>query len=150
MKLASLRTRNHRVTASQDRQSDNYHNRDEETGTLEPPSKKHHLLPQASRQLQTSGHKSVPKSKVQAGKQLSTSYQHADVAAIQKQHRHEKPNSDWSVDSASETEYTPKGFESHPSNLYYIDDNKDNDDPAISLYANVVSFDDDSDPAFVF
>ena len=70
------------------------------------------------------------------------------MAATQKHHRHERPISDWSNDSASETEHTPKRFERHPSKPYYIGNNKDNDDLDISLHAHDESFDDDSNFAF--
>ena len=73
---------------------------------------------------------------------------HSTVSATQKYHEHGKPSSDWSSDSVSETEFTPQGFERHPSNPYYIGKNKDRDDPDISLHAQDDSFDEDGDPAF--
>ena len=78
----------------------------------------------------------------QAGK-----HQHYKVSATQKPKRGE-PSSDWSADSAAETEYALQGFERHPSNPCYIGNNKDNDDPDISLHARDDSFDEDSDLAF--
>ena len=76
------------------------------------------ITSKASNPLQASGHTLGSQSKVEAEKPLSISHQHSNVAATQKQHRHEKSNSDWSDSSVSETEYTPKGFERHRSNPY--------------------------------
>ena len=80
---------------------------------------------------------------------LRSNYQPAiNILNVVATHRNNTETRKWSDDSASETEYTPQGFQRHPSNPYYIGNNKDNDNPKISLHAHDESSDDDSDPDF--
>ena len=53
---------------------------------------------------------------------------------------------DWSSNSASNAEYTPPGFEQHPSDPFYT--GMHHNDPNLSVHAQDEFFDDDGDLAF--